>query len=304
METFHGYELVSEWSANAFTKTTYGKKDGKLFYIKQYQTPVIPLNNGSLDERTFNKNKQFFEQFVSFRMRLNTALRAVVGVGGGIIIPVEEFVEGNHYVEVLECLEGVVSVDELEWTLENLDFSAKRLLMLTAAGALSKVHDLGIIHGDLTMENVLLIKNTFSGICVANLIGLENAYFTDDIPEETVGDIRYFSPELAAYLDEEDDKKSLKSTLTPKLDIFSLGIIFHRYLTGEFPQTVSLPERLQRRKDLGKPVYCWSSLLSGGQLQVSDKIPNFYRQLITAMLEKDPTKRPTATEVVQCLKGI
>ncbi len=304
MEMLRGYELVTEWKNSNCGKIVRGKRDGKTFFIKQYQTPVMPLNNGSLDERTFNQNKQVFEKFVSRRTRLNTALRAVAGAGGNIVIPVEEFIDGNHYMESSEFIEGVVPDDELETVLASLAPDVKKLLMLTAAGALGTIHSNGIIHSDLKLENVLLVRNAFSGNYVAKIIDFDSGYFTDDIPEEAVGDIRYFSPELAAYSDEEDDKESLKSTLTPKSDIFSLGIIFHRYLTGEFPQAVSLTERLQRRKDSGKPVYCWSILLNGCELQVSDAITEpHYRLLIMDMLEKDPAKRPTATEVLRRLKS-
>lgn len=303
MEMLRGYELITEWKNSNCGKIVRAKRDGKIFFIKQYQTPVQPINNGALDERTFNANKIKFETYVSCRTRLNTKLRAVAGAGGNIIIPVEEFIEGNHYMEVSEFVDGVVSDDEIEGVLESLAPDVKKLLMLTAVGALGTIHSNGIVHSDLKLENVLLARNAVSGNYVAKIIDFDSSYFTDTIPDEVVGDIRYFSPELATYSDEEDDKESLKSTLTPKSDIFSLGIIFHRYLTGEFPQAVSLTERLQKRKDQGKPVYCWSVLLNGCELQVSDKIASMnYKMLIMDMLEKDPAKRPAAPEVLRRLK--
>ena len=303
MEMLRSYELVADWKNSNCGKITRGKMGGKLYFIKQYQTPVMPLNNGSLDERTFNANMQKFQTYVSCRTRLNQTIRSVAGAGGNIVIPTEEFIEGNHYMEVSEFIDGVVPDDELEGVLASLSPDVKKLLMLTAAGALGTVHAQGIIHSDLKLENVLLVRNSTSGNYVAKIIDFDSSYFADNIPDEVVGDIRYFSPELATYSDEEDDKESLKSTLTPKSDIFSLGIIFHRYLTGEFPEAVSLTERLQRRKEAGKPVYCWSVLLNGCELKVSDAVPAAYKALIEDMLSKDPTKRPTAMEVMRRLKG-
>jgi len=304
MEMLRGYELLGEWKNSNCGKTVKGTKEGKTFFIKKYQTPVKPENNGALDEKTFQRNEQQFNQFISRRTRLNSTLRAVAGEGGNIVIPAEEFIEGNNYMEASEFVEGVVPDEELEEVLASLAPDVKKLLMLTAAGALGTVHSKQIIHSDLKLENVLLARNPRSGNYVAKIIDFDSGYFTDDIPDELTGDIRYFSPELAAYGEEEDDRASLKGTLTTKSDIFSLGIIFHRYLTGEFPQGKNLTEALQRRKEKGRPIYCWNILLNGCELVISDAITEpHYRILIEDMLDIDPKKRPTATEVLRRLKS-
>ncbi len=303
MEVIHGYELITEWKNSQCGKIAKAQKGRNVYIIKKYQTPVEPVLNGALDERTFNSNKQKFEKFVALRRKVNSALRTITGDGGNIISPKEEFIDEHHYVEVAEWVEGAVSDDDLDGVLTGLSFDVKKLLMLTAAGALASVHKLGIIHSDLKLKNVLLAKNKTKNY-VAKLIDFDSSYFIDDIPEEVVGDINFYSPELGAYsVADEDDKEELAKYLTEKSDIFSLGLIFHRYLSGEMPTAQSLNSVLQKRKDRGKTIYCWSILNGGCELALSNKIKNLgYRCLIQDMLSLDPVARPKAIDVLQRLK--
>lgn len=302
-EIIHGYEIVSEWKNGQCGKTARAKKGGRTFFIKVYQTPVEPIMNGALDVRTFNANKAQFEQFVARRQRVNTTLRTVAGEGGNIVIPREEFVDNHHYVEAAELVDGAISDDDLESVLIGLPFDVKRLIMLTAAGALASVHAKNIVHSDLKLKNVLLAKNKM-GNHVAKLIDFDSSYFLDDIPETLSGSLDYCSPELGKCACNEDECAELSKALSVKSDIFSLGLIFHYYLAGELPQPKTLTERLQKRKDKGKDVYCWTVINSGCELKMSDKIKNLnYLMLIQDMLSLDPTARPDAREVLMRLKA-
>ena len=299
----HGYELITEWKNSQCGQTAKAKRGGKTYFLKKYQTPVEPVMNGALDAKTFAQNKKTFQKFVECRRRVNNALRPIAGPGGNIVIPSEDFIEDHHYMEAAELVEGVIGEDELEGVIASLSTDVKRLLMLTAAGALDTIHKRGVIHSDLKLQNVLLARNS-AGNYVAKIIDFDSSYFPDTLPEEIVGTIDYYSPELGEYADSEDDREELGKTLTSQSDIFSLGLIFHIYLSGEMPQAKSLTERLQKRKDKGKPIYCWTILNSGCELVLSDKITSFkYISLIQDMLQLDPKKRPTATQVLQRLKA-
>lgn len=298
-----GYEIISEWKNGQCGKTARAQKSGKKYFIKVYQNPVEPVMNGALDARTFNNNKAKFEQFVARRKRVNETLRPIAGEGGNIVIPREEFVDNHHYVEVAELVEGVVSDDDLERVLASLPLDVKKLLMLTAVGALGSVHGKNIVHSDLKLKNVLLVKNK-AGNYVAKLIDFDSSYCMDDIPEQLAGSLDYCSPELGECACNEDDCAELSRKLTCKSDIFSLGLIFHFYLAGELPQPKTLTERLQKRKDKGKDVYCWAVINSGCELKMSEKIKSLnYLTLIQDMLAFNPADRPDAREVLQRLKA-
>lgn len=303
--TLHGYELIGDWRNSNCGKIVTATKGGKRYFLKKYQTPVAPLKNGALDAKTFANNQKKFDNFVADRTRINRAIRAVSGPGGNIIIPCEEFIDGNQFVEVSEFVEGVISDEELEAVLGSLSIDVKLLLMKTAAAALSTVHNNHVVHSDLKLKNVLLVKNAM-GRYVAKLIDFDSSYFLDKKPDEVIGSIDYYAPELGIYADTEDpdDKKAVAGKLTEKADIFSLGLIFHFYMAGALPEATNLTERLQRRKDKGKPIYAWVALNSGCDLQISPKIKNAkYSALIRDMLQLDPALRPTAAEVLRRLNG-
>lgn len=298
----HGYELTSDWKNSQCGQTAVAQKGGKKYFLKKYQTPVAPIDNGTLDAKTFAHNKELFEKFVATRKGVNTTIRTIAGAGGNIVIPCDEFIEGNQYVEAAEFVDGAISDDETEAVLASLSTDVKKLLMQTAAGALFSVHSKGIIHSDLKLKNVLLVRNK-TGNYVAKLIDFDSSYFVDDKPDEIVGTIDYYSPELGEYADSEDEREEIAKKITEKSDIFSLGLIFHYYLAGALPEAVSLTERLEKRKAKGKVIYCWIVLNSGCELKISPEIKSHkYASLIRDMLNKDPDARPTASEVLKRLR--
>lgn len=300
--TVHGYELTGDWKNSQCGQTAKATKGGKKYFLKKYQTPVAPLDNGTLDAKTFAHNKKMFEDFVETRKKINSMIRTIAGPGGNIVIPCDEFLDGNHYMEAAELVEGAISEEELEGVLASLSVDVKKLLMQTAAGALFSIHRMNIVHSDLKLQNVLLVRN-HTGNYVAKLIDFDSSYFVDKKPEEVVGTIDYYSPELGAYADAEDDREEMGKKLTEKSDIFSLGLIFHFYLTGALPTAKTLTERLRKRQEKGKVIYCWVVLNSGCELQLSPEIKDpKYISLISDMLSLNPDDRPNASDVLKRLK--
>lgn len=301
--TVHGYELTTEWKNSTCGKIAQAKRGGTRYFLKQYQTPVSPIDNGTLDAKTFANNKKLFEAFVARRRRVNALIRPLAGSGGNIIIPCEDFIIENHYAEASEFVDGAIAKAELPGILSSLSMDAKRLLMKTAAGALSSIHSKGVVHSDLKLENLLLVRNG-AGNYVAKMLDFDSSFPLDDKPDEIIGTIDYYSPELGAYVDAEDDSEEMAKFITEKTDIFSLGLIYHFYLAGEFPEAVNLTERLQKRKEKGKVIYPWVALNSGCELKLSETIKNpKYISLISDMLSRDPKDRPTASAVLSRLNA-
>lgn len=301
--TIHGYELVGDWENSTCGKIATATKGGRRYFLKKYQTPVAPIDNGTLDAKTFAHNKKLFDDFVALRKTVNSRIRPIAGPGGNVVIPCEEFIDGNNYVEVSEFVEGAIPKDELVGLLGSLSLDTKKLLMKTAAGALASVHSKHVVHSDLKLENLLLVRNA-AGNYVAKMLDFDSSYPVDNKPEEIIGTIDYYSPELGRYVDAEDEAEEMKRYITEKTDIFSLGLIYHFYFVGAFPEAVSLTERLQKRKDKGKVIYPWVVLNSGCELQISPKITSpKYVSLISDMLSRDPDDRPTALEVLKRLQA-
>ena len=299
---FHGYELVTDWKNSQCGQTAAATRAGKKYFLKKYQTPVAPINNGTLDAKTFAHNEKLLNDFVDTRKRVNQAIRTIAGSGGNIVIPCDEFIEGNQYVEAAEFVNGAIDDDETEGVLASLSVDVKKLLMQTAAGALFSVHSKGIIHSDLKLKNVLLVRNT-TGNYVAKLIDFDSSYFVDEKPDEIVGTIDYYSPELGEYADSEDDREEIGKKITEKSDIFSLSLIFHYYLAGALPEPINLTDKLKKRQEKGKVIYCWIALNSGCELKLSPLIKSpKYASLIRDMLQKDPALRPSSSDVLKRLR--
>lgn len=308
-EIIHGYEIQSKWKNGQRGVTALATRGGKKFFIKKYTKFVLPTDDGMFDERTKAMKKDSFNAFHRVRKRVIDAIAPAAGAGGNIVIPCDSFVDGIHYYEVTEFIDGVIPDDELQTFLDGLSYDEKLLMMKTAAGALSAVHSAGVIHSDLKLKNIIVVRNSLSNF-VAKLIDFDSSYPSDE-KKFIGGDDVYCSPELAEYAatEDEEEMEALARRITAKTDIFSLGIVYHYYLSGEFPDAVALSERLrtlkERRERAGKPsiFYTYQLLDEGCELKLSDKITSVnLKCLILDMLEKDPEKRPTAMQVLMRLK--
>ena len=116
----------------------------------------------------------------------------------------------------------------------------ERILLIakSAVHSIRILHGLKIVHGDLKPDN-LPIKEAKAGY-VVKLIDFDDSYFEGRPPkdhEELVGTPEYYSPEQAAYIMDEDEEIP-GDTLTCKSDIFTLGIIFSEYFSGEIAREV------------------------------------------------------------------
>ena len=84
------------------------------------------------------------------------------------------------------------------------------------------MHDLNIVHRDLKTENMLFCKNKQ----FIKLIDFGLSQFcTNDKPElhETKGTLYYLAPEV------------IKGSYDKRCDLWSMGVIAYRLLSGQFP---------------------------------------------------------------------
>ena len=295
--------LWEKWKNSTSGTTMLCEKGGKKYFVKRYNNNCEPVDNGAYTPKLFAKQKAKFENYIAIRESINKEIRSFSSSGGDIIIPVEEFVEDHFYTEVSEFIEGCVSEEDAQDVILSLSMDARKKLLVTATGALNAVHERNIVHSDLKLKNILLVKNA-SGSYVAKLIDFDNSYFLDKIPEYPGGDIFFYSPELAllARCEDLEERGPFEKQMTTKSDIFSLGIIFHFYLTGEYPTYSDLNPAQQKAIDSGKIVSPAAILLGKGKVNVSHKITDSrLYDLISSMLSLDYEKRPSAQEVYTTL---
>jgi len=120
----------------------------------------------------------------------------------------------------------LVDGESLETMLsERIKLSVRRALLFTLdiASALQHAHDWNIIHRDVKPENILIDKKT--GLATLTDFGIAQASWSKAVETGSlVGSPGYMSPEQIDG--KEVDRRS---------DIFSLGVVLYRMLSGEHP---------------------------------------------------------------------
>lgn len=118
-----------------------------------------------------------------------------------------ELLKGKTLKEVIDN-RGRLSYDEaIDYIIQILD-------------AVSHMHDKEIIHNDLKPDNIFLLRDGNIKLCDFGIA----THIIEREHKETMGSVMYVAPEVL-----QNKKYSIQS------DIYSLGIIFFEFLTGNVP---------------------------------------------------------------------
>jgi serine/threonine protein kinase len=278
-DVLNGYRILEDFKVvgAGLSKWTFAERGGRQFFIKEFLSPTYPDDDAPGSVRIKAKKRARCAAFEAHHRGVQHALAPLSAYGGNLIVTLDFFRWGAKYYKVTEKVdaEGMGSAD-----VTALGLRRQLVLMKTVAHSLKILHNLKIVHGDLKPSNVL-IKRTELGY-TTKLIDFDNAYIAGrpPPPEEIVGTINYYSPELLGYIQE--------AGVTPgelglASDIFALGLIYTEYLTGAPP-----PFDVARYHEPAVAVR------SGETLRVPRSgIPAQLADLIDAMLSSDPARRPT-----------
>jgi hypothetical protein len=146
---------------------------------------------------------------------------------------------------------------------------------------LAAAHEHGIIHRDLKPANIMLDGRGRVRITDFGLAGL-----AADIggTEARAGTPAYMSPEQFAG-----------GEVTPKSDLYSLGLVLYEIFTGKRLFDASSSQEMARHRDKSAPT---------PPSQIVKDIDPLVERVILRCLEKDPAKRPaTALQVTAALPG-
>jgi len=136
----------------------------------------------------------------------------------------------------------------------------------------------------------VLIKRTELGY-TTKLIDFDSSYIVGSPPppEEIVGTMNYYSPELVRYI----QGSAAPAELTEASDIFALGLIYAEYLTGTMPPFDPTHHEAAIAVLHGQPLKMGPS-----------RAPTAVVDLIERMLLLDPAARPRVAEVYATLMGL
>lgn len=292
-DIIHGYTILKDFTTagGGLSKWTFATKGGKEYFLKEFLSPKYPTADAPGSEKSKLRKKEECEKFEQHHKALMKEVNEKCGTGGNLVFTIDFFRYETKYYKVTEKIDvASLSINEIA----TLPLHNRLLILKTIAHSLNVLHKAGIVHGDLKPDNIL-IKQTKTATYTTKLIDFDNSYFAGKPPlltEELVGDMVFYSPELAKYIQENESVKA--KDLTTQSDIFALGLIYSLYLTGDLP-------------DFNREKYSYACIASnsGEVIQINAKaLPNPLVVLINTMLDNDYKKRPTISEVFEKLKTI
>jgi serine/threonine protein kinase len=191
-----------------------------------------------------------------------------IGEADGVLFLTMEYVDGEDLASVVRRI-GRLSPDK-----------ATEVARQICAG-LAAAHERGVIHRDLKPANVMLDG---AGKIRITDFGLASIAASIKGADARAGTPAYMAPEQLAGRE-----------VTPKSDIYSLGLILYEILTGKRAfEASTLPELMKQRE---------SGAITNPSTLVRDLDPLIER-VVLRCLEADPEKRPaSALQVAAALPG-
>ncbi|KAG2387230.1 hypothetical protein C9374_001562 [Naegleria lovaniensis] len=182
-------------------------------------------------------------------------------------------------------------------SLSHIDFLSidhKKRVIMDILCELEYIHSQRIIHNDIKLDNIVLYEAERE-VQYAKLIDFEcskrfRKYDTDQEVCYSIGDAvlfsgsgtpGYFPPEKLAVSDTEDDKIDIAHSLTPKSDIYSLGIVCLEIILGNHIRT---------EKEVKE------ALIEVGKGEMKNML-----KVLELMIHPKKQQRPSATTIIHSL---
>ncbi len=191
-------------------------------------------------------------------------------------------VENFGFYIAMEMLEGR-NLDQEIRSKNALEWRRACRIALQICGSLQEAHDLNIIHRDLKPENIMLVKRGGESDIVKVLdFGIAKIMAkggTSSGPALTAGNEIFGTPE---YMSPEQIRGD---TLDNRSDIYSLGVILYRMLSGVQPFDAPSPIAVLTKHLTASP----PPLAAPDGMR---KIPSELVSLVLSCLSKKPEERP------------
>ena len=221
---------------------------------------------------------QQYENDTEFIARFQREAKAAARITHPNIVNVFDVgvAEGRHYI-VMEYVPGRTLKERIK---EEGPVPAVQALEIARqiAGALAQAHANNLVHCDIKPHNILVMPDgnvKVADFGIARAVTESTMTYNDNI----MGSVHYFSPEQARG-----------TIITPKSDVYSLGVVLYEMLTGRIPFDGNTAVSIAR-KHLEEEPQPLRSLVPN--------IPPVVEALVTRMMAKDPALRPDSRLLVQ-----
>ena len=165
----------------------------------------------------------------------------------------------------------------------NFDDTSKYIILLGIAAAMKYLHDNGIIHRDLKLENILLDENFYPKICDFGLSKFLPHAITGSMKLQMSGQIgtpKYMAPELL---------QSSNPEYTVKSDVYSFAIVAYEIVSNQDPY-----KGMRCNDILNNVVY-------NRRPKFPEFVPKKIQDLISECWSHNPEERPSFDEIFAML---
>jgi calcium-dependent protein kinase len=185
-----------------------------------------------------------------------------------IIKLLDIFENSDNYFIVFEYMEGKDLFDYIQKRNFLLPETRVKHLVCQLITATRYIHDFGIVHRDLKLENIMMSDVTNNAKPKLVDFGLARIISPNETANEPFGTLGYVAPEVLK-----------KKPYSFSCDVWSIGCIMHALLTGSLPfdhesQRETIRMTLEDVLKLDDP--CWVTISS------------VCKDLVLKMLTKDP----------------
>ena len=279
-----------KWHTTGNGEYVIATKGGKTYFVKRNIHARYPLR--SLPKDVYDLRKAEAEALQKKQEKLRSLMKGLT-LSDHIVGEEDNFWDSEQMFTTITARVFDALNDKFDYTKLSLEEFLK--LTRQTAEALAKLHARGVIHGDIKGKNILVTYK--GGVYTPYLIDFDSSYPANDIPdwESIGGSAGYQSPEVMLYGSDED--AAPKETITPATDIFSLGVVFHKWWAGAFP-SIDL-----ERGTVGEAVYVDKAVTIDKKfnVRIGKNCGATLQSLINWMFAKEPANRPTAKQLVDVL---
>lgn len=180
------------------------------------------------------------------------------------------------------------TLKSLQKSIEN-DFSVKLTLAISIAEALSSLHMKGLIHKDISPQNIIISEKIDSASIIdfefSSIIEMKSGNILNQ--EILEGTLTYISPEQTGRMNRTIDHRS---------DLYSFGVVMFELFTGKTPFESNDPLEL---------VHCHIAKTPSDPSDIDRNIPSLLSKIILKLLAKNAEDRyQTAIGICNDLKKL
>ena len=187
----------------------------------------------------------------------------------------------DHYI-VMEYVRGNSLKDKIREE-GALDILTATRIAKDIANGLAHAHAHNLVHCDIKPHNILM---TPEGIAKIADFGIARAITESTMPYNgnVIGSVHYFSPEQAQG-----------GAITPKSDVYSLGIVMYEMLTNKLPFTGDNPVAIAMKHLEEEPT---------PPSQIRQQIPPMLEAIVLRAMNKNPELRLSSFDMIQALSNV